>query len=805
MTSLPQPFYNPQSSPTSTFTQPFVAAPTPVQVQLGQGLEDIGPAFMNFSTTLASFVGRQVEKQNVENVKAGQAKVMQSRQSFRKLVEQGKIDPAANPWEAYGAAQADAIMSARAFSSKLQADYEAEAAKNPVFMDSVGNFDTFANQRIREAAASGVQNPIWVNTFLEEIDSDVTRMSKGHVVEVGRLHRKKMVDGLAVGISSDVGDMMRDVQSLPVLGESNDKYIKDTAKNLQERIDEVAQTIGGEMANEMAIETIIGLRLEYGDDPRIRQVAEQIKTPGGPLHKTTRYKAAEAAKTTEFDSARGKMTIEKRAEFRKYLGQFFTPERIRNMRGVDILEGKGFPAWEEIEGDVRRMGVSADLYEKLRGTYDDMKSEIIREKASDVVNGMADEIGQAVGQKFAAAAGDVGQLTVLAQSTNIETIVADGENQIRLMSRAYGLKDGDAPRTISKDEVRRVAIETAYQSIPRDPNTGVPTRDGLVSLMNVARALDAKYLPSVTPMMRTAVSAWNQPNADATQIPREVMTALEMYEVASFSNEVELLGLPEGERQFLEVAATLRRSGVGLTDAVRRANQLTSGSGKSFKLQEPSRDEILTAVAQWNEEGAWFGDLVAPDATGIGTVEQAIRDVSYTNQLSGMGMAESISQAKKYAAENAVVFEGTVIMAPRTTTVMARNPDAWGAARDSAVAVINKRIEELRKAGRDIPPIDSNRVTFAPRSSSRDNVIFDLIYKEGGNSVDLRYGSDDLGLGINFSYTVDQLSKFVTEESKARYVRGGYSAKFLKDFDYEKYERRYQNEIEQYNRNPENP
>jgi hypothetical protein len=628
-------------------------------------------------------------------------------------------------------------------------------------------------------------------------------MSKGHVVEVGRLHRKKMVEGLAVGISSDVGDMMRDVQSLPVLGASNDKYITETAKNLQSRIDEVAQTIGGEMANEMAVETIIGLRLEYGDDPRIRQIAEQIKTPGGPLHKTTRYKAAEAAKTTEFDSARGRMTIEKQGEFRQYLGQYFTPDRIRSLRGTDILEGKGFPAWAEIEGDVRRMGVSAALYEKLRGSYEEMKSEVIREKAADVVNGMATQLGESVGQKFAAASGNVGSLVVLSQSTNIDSIVADGENQIKLMARAYGLKEGDAPRTISKDEVRRVAIETAYQSIPRDPNTGVPTRDGLVSLMNVARALDAKYLPSVTPMMRTAVSAWNQPNADATQIPREVMTAIDMYEVASASNEVEMLGLPEGERQFLEVVTTLRRSGTGLTDAVRRANQLTSGSGKAFKLQEPSREEILTAVSEWNNEGAWFGNMVEDDATGIGTVEQAIRDVSYANQLSGMGMGESISQAKKYVADNSLVFEGTVIMAPRTNTALSRTPEAWGAARNAAIEIINSRIRELNKAGKDLPLIEPGDITFAPRSSSRDNVIFDLIYKRGGNSLDLRYGGEDLGIGVNFSYTLDQLSKFVTEESKSRYVRRGYSAEFLKSFDYEAYEQKYQTEIDRYNR--ENP
>lgn len=803
MSSIPQPFYNPQISPTSTFVAPQVNAPTPVQVQLGQGLEDIGPAFMNFSTTLASFVGRQVAVQNEENVKAGQAKVMASRKTFKQLVDTGKLDPAANPWEAYGAAQADAVMAARDFTSKLRFEYEDQAAKDPMFMDSVGSFDNFANERIRQAASGGVQNPVWVNTFLEEIDRDVTELSKGHVVEVGRLRRKKMAEGLTVGMAADIGSLMRNVDSLPILGAKNDKFVADTAKQLQTRIDNVAQTIGGESANEIAVEAIMSLRLEYGDDPRIRAVAERIKTPGGPLVKTERYRAAEAAKDTDIDRARGRMTIEKRAQFKDYLGQYFTTDRIRGLKGTDILEGKGFPAWEQIEGDVRRMGVSADLYEDMRSNYEAMKATIIREKAADVVHGMASEIGTNLGMKFAAASGNVGELVRLAETSDLQSVVAEGENQIRLMSRAYGLKDGDAPKSINVDDVRRAAIETAYNSIPRDPATGVPTRDGIVSMIQVARALDSKYLPTVTPMMRTAVAAWNQPNADATQIPAEVLTAINVYEVAAASNEAEMLGLPEGERQFLEVVSTLRRSGTGLTDAVRRANQLTSGSGKAFKMQEPKREEIMAAVAEWNDEGSWTGNAVSEDATGIGAVEQAIRDLAYANQLGGMGMAESISQAKRYVTDNALVFEGTVIMAPRTNKVLGKNVEAWGAARDSAIDMINARIAELNKQGRSLPSINPVDVTFAPRSSSRDNVIFDLIYKNGGQSVDLRYGIEDLGVGLQFSFTVDQLSKMVTEKGKASYGYPRYSPEFLNNPNAAENERLRQSEIERYNR--ENP
>jgi hypothetical protein len=223
MTGLPQPFYNPQIAPTSTFSQPFTAAPTPVQVQLGQGMEDIGPAFMNFSQTLASFVGRQASIKKEEDIKSGQAKLMASRKTFRQLVDSGKIDPATNPWEAYGAAQADAILSARDFTAKLEADYEAEAAKNPMFMSSVDSFDTFANERIRQAASSGVQNPIWVNTFLSEIDPDVAKLSKNHVVGVGQLRRKKMSEGLSVGIASDIGSMMKDIGDTPILGRTAKK------------------------------------------------------------------------------------------------------------------------------------------------------------------------------------------------------------------------------------------------------------------------------------------------------------------------------------------------------------------------------------------------------------------------------------------------------------------------------------------------------------------------------------------------------------------------------------------------------
>jgi hypothetical protein len=779
MSSIPQPFYNPQIAPTSTFTQPFVAAPTPVQVQLGQGLEDIGPAFMNFSTTLASFVGRQVSIQNEENVKQGQAKIMASRKTFKQLVDSGKIDPAANPWEAYGAAQADAIMAARDFSAKLRADYEAQAAKDPMFMDSVGSFDTFSNERIRQAASAGVQNPVWVNTFLEEIDPDVSSMAKSHVVEVGRLRRKKMTEGLAVGMAADVSQMMTEVSALPI-GEVGDAAVADfkssqsakiAAKELQARIDNVAQTIGGESANEVAINAIMSLRVEYGDDPRISDVAGMIKTPGGRLVDTERYKASVATKQVELDQARGRMTIEKRAWFKDYLGSFFTSDRIRSLKGTEIIEGKGFPAWEEIEGDVRRRGVSSELYEELRSNYEAMKAGVIREEVSKVANNLAYEAGVSLGQRFANASGNVSELVRLAETYDIKSIVADGENQLRIMRRAYGLKDGDAPKTISEDEVRRAAIETAYQSLPRDPSTGVPTQEGLTALVQIARAMDAKYLPSVTPMMRTAVSAFNQPNADATQIPPEVMTAINLYEVAAASNETEMLGLPENERQFLEVVSTLRRSGTGLTDAVRRANQLTTGSGKSFKMEEPKREEIAKAAQEWNDEGTWFGNVVSPDATGMGTVEQTIRDVSYANQLSGMGISESISRAKEYVARHAVVFEGTVIVAPRTSKTLGNDEAAWGAARNAAVKLINARVDQLNAQGRDLPKIDPDDITFAPRSSSRDNVIFDLIYKDGGNSVDLRYGGQDLGAGLQFSFTVDELGLFVNEKSKADYAR----------------------------------
>jgi hypothetical protein len=155
----------------------------------------------------------------------------------------------------------------------------------------------------------------------------------------------------------------------------------------------------------------------------------------------------------------------------------------------------------------------------------------------------------------------------------------------------------------------------------------------------------------------------------------------------------------------------------------------------------------------------------------MGTVEQTIRDVSYANQLSGMGISESISRAKEYVARHAVVFEGTVIVAPRTSKTLGNDEAAWGAARNAAVKLINARVDQLNAQGRDLPKIDPDDITFAPRSSSRDNVIFDLIYKDGGNSVDLRYGGQDLGAGLQFSFTVDELGLFVNEKSKADYAR----------------------------------
>lgn len=798
MTGLPQPFYNPQITPTSTFAQPFTPAPTPVQVQLGQGLEDIGPAFMNFSQTLASFVGRQASIKKEEDIKSGQAKLMASRKTFRQLVDSGKIDPATNPWEAYGAAQADAVMSARSFSSQLQADYEAEAARNPAMLESVDSFDTFANERIRQAASQGIQNPIWVNTFLSEIDPDVARLSKDHVVSVGQLRRKKMSDGLTIGMAADIGTMMRDIGNTPILEKAydetkpfdfatfyrrtNDSFVTEAHKKIQERIDEVAQTIGGETANSIAVEAIMDLRLQYGDDPRITSVAERIKTPGGQLTKTERYKAAEAARANQIETARNRMTIEKRQEVRDYIGSFFDPGRIRNMPGQDILEGKGFPSWSEVEGQVRKMNVSAELYEDIRQNFEQMKSSVIQERAADVVYGMGTEMGATIGQQYAevarkasnaAAANNStelsnarGEMARLAQRMDIDSIAEEAENQIRLMKRAYKLKDADLPKTIDRDHLRRAVLESVYYSIPREPNSGLPTQDGLVTLIQAGRAVNAKYIPSVTPLMRTAVEAWNQPNADATQIPREVELAVNLYMTAKRANEVEMLGLPESSRNFLDAVDTLLSAGTGRTDAFRRANMLTSGSSRTIALKEPTREEVSAAAAEWNDSGSWFGNAVSPAATGMGQVEQAIRDSALVNQLNGAGSAEALAQAKAFVNNNAIVFEGTVILAPSTTDVLGRNPEAWGAARDEAVRRINER---LKASGSSAQPISPDKITWSPRSLGRDNVYYDLVYKDDGSSLDVRYRGESEAPDAIFSYSIKEMSDIVSERNKSSY------------------------------------
>lgn len=769
MSSIPSPFFNPQAAPVSQFTQPFVAAPTPVQVQVGQGLEDIGPAFMNFSTTLAQFVGSQVAKQNQEAAEAGRVKVFQSRQSFRKLVESGKLDPAANPWEAYGAAQADAVIQAETFKGRLQADYDQEIASNPAMIDSVGAFDEFSKKKLEEAASVGVQNPIWINTFIEEVTPSINDMSKRHVVAVGDFRRKKMTDALTIGIAADLREYMQASNDgkPPVLGGdlTSSGVVKASASKVQARIDEVYQTIGGDAANSAAIDVALKMRLEYGDDPRLKAVIESLKTPAGPIHKTERYRAAEALLETELDAARSRLTIEKTRMFDEYLSKQFDLERLNGMSLEDIANGRGFPAWDDIEADVRKMGVGTELYFKLKKDFEERKSAIIQDNMVRFMEDLAYNQGSSIGEQFAEAAKspDKSALIALAENQNVAAVQAQTERTLRRMGRAYNIPDSAVPRSVDRSLLESSAIDAAMNAADRDPTTNQPSSEGATVLLEVARALDMKHMHRVTDRIRSSVEIWNRPQSDVTNIPPQLHFSIDMYATARRANETSRLGLDKETTDFLDLVVLAESSGTSRSAALAAAKTQMSPAMRSIKMEELTTDDLDTKLEDIRENFFGLNRFEFGRGRGIRDIGQQL---AYSYMLQRYGKEQALDKGFREAMENSVVVSGEPVYAPAASSypALGRNADSWEAAMNEAIKTLNEQIGRVNETrATKLPTIELSQVSLAPRSASRNNEVFDLVFVEDGTPFDAgMYGY----VGIKSSFTLQELSDMAVKISK---------------------------------------
>lgn len=309
MSQLPNAFYNPSASPVSTGVTPFVPAPAPQQVQIGAGWGDLGAAFAQFSTTLANFVGQKVTSDRQKAMAEGELKAMKSRTTFRKMVENGQIDPVANPWEALGAASADGVIQAERFKGRLKTEYDQKMLTDPEFGSSMSSVEDFVNTRMENELAVGVQNPIWQRSFMKESNGFLAQLSESHGVTVATNRRNKMFTAIGSQFGAEFGGLVETTKGKDLYNPEVQKEIKKTSETLQAHVDELSHTVGSVATPKMS-ESIVEILINSGNDPVVLEAANKIKLGTGKLADTDAFKAAMFANKDQLERAANKRDVE---------------------------------------------------------------------------------------------------------------------------------------------------------------------------------------------------------------------------------------------------------------------------------------------------------------------------------------------------------------------------------------------------------------------------------------------------------------------------------------------------------------
>jgi hypothetical protein len=383
MSQLPNPFYNPSASPVSTGVTPFVPAPAPQQVQIGSGWGDLGAAFAQFSTTLANFVGQKVTSDRQKAMADGELKAMKSRTTFRKMVENGQIDPVANPWEALGAASADGVIQAERFKGKLKTEYDQKMLTDPEFGSSMSSVEDFVNTRMENELAVGVQNPIWQRSFMKESNGFLAQLSESHGVTVATNRRNKMFTAIGSQIGAEFGTLVETTKGKDIFSPESEADIKKAHATLQPIVDELSHTVGSAATPKM-VEAILQSRIDSGNNPILEEAAKKIKLGTGYLFQTDAYKAAEFANKDVLDRASNKRDLD-------LLGKY-TYEALKSGKPLSDSEFTAEarrirPSISDEEVGMRWSAVQANM--------EPIQKRLIKDETNQLVSGLANMLANA--------------------------------------------------------------------------------------------------------------------------------------------------------------------------------------------------------------------------------------------------------------------------------------------------------------------------------------------------------------------------------------------------------------------------
>jgi hypothetical protein len=658
MSQLPYATYNPTATPVQSSVVPFVPAPVPQEVQIGTGIENLGPAFSAFSQTLASFVANQVTTNREQALKAGEDKLLKSRKRFKDLVASGEISPQENPWEALGAAAADGTLAAQQFRVRAQAAYNDKIMKDPSFAMSVTGGEEFINEMLANELSNGMQNPVWQRSFMKESASFAAHVGAVHGDNVAKFRRQKINDAMTSGITADIEAFKRETKNLDPANRAGDaavlKSISDrTLGTIQSRFDEAFQTIGPD-ALRSAYQTLVDIEAATGSDPAVMEMVGKIKAGTGRAVETEQYRAAKMEKQEIIDSAKLKRDTSLAADL--YLDS------------LSKFEPMDYDEFAQAVRDKVRPDISEDdlsqIYAAVSKQVGPVKDAMLKQFEGALMTDIQDSLLKAY---------TPGPAGLPPMDADMQ-LVRDPQTLKQAVRRRYLSAAQSAGVTVEADDLDK-KVDAMISTVQYEASQRL-----VESTMNLPPATRMQVLANYATSTGTSVAGIGRLNEAAAQVtsfktaevyaanaaPLESGLAL-FREALNAGVEPERFGFTEGAKEFYSLMNDASVGGVDAqTAAITAANQrAVRDPGTTTKMNSA----IYEAASEMDPTN---GPMVAAASFGPFWSE------FMANSGARYAPPDSIKAAfKSWTQNNVAMIGGEPVVYSRSLPIEARSPQAW--------------------------------------------------------------------------------------------------------------------------------
>lgn len=658
MSQLPYATYNPTATPVQSSVVPFVPAPVPQEVQIGTGIENLGPAFSAFSQTLASFVANQVTTNRQQALKAGEDKLLKSRKRFKDLVASGEISPQENPWEALGAAAADGTLAAQQFRVRAQAAYNDKIMKDPSFAMSVSGGEDFINEMLANELSNGMQNPVWQRSFMKESSSFAAHVGAMHGDNVAKFRRQKINDAMTSGITADIEAFKRETKNLDPANRAGDdavlRSISDrTLGTIQSRFDEAFQTIGPD-ALRSAYQTLVDIEAATGSDPAVMEMVGKIKAGTGRAVETEQYRAAKMEKQEIIDSAKLKRDTSLAADL--YL------DSLRKFEPLDY-DGFAKAVRDKVRPDISEDDLS-QIYAAVSRQVGPVKDAMLKQFESSLMTDIRDNLLKAY---------TPGPAGLPPMDADMQ-LVRDPQTLKQSVRRRYLSAAQSAGVSVEADELDK-KVDAMVSTVQYEASQRL-----LENTMNLPPAARMQVLANFATSTGTSVAGIGRLNEAAAQVTSFKTTEVYAANAASLESglalfrealnagvQPERFGFTEGAKEFYSLMNDASVGGVDAqTAAITAANQrAVRDPGTTTKMNSA----IYEAA---NEMDPTTGPMVA--AASFGPFWSEFMASSGARYAPPDVIKASF---KTWTRNNVAMVNGEPVVYSKSLPIDARNQQAW--------------------------------------------------------------------------------------------------------------------------------